>query len=35
MRDKLRQNAIIRCIEIIGEAVKNLSGDFTAKHPDI
>jgi len=35
MKSKLRQNAIIRCIEIIGEAVKNLSKGFTAKYPNI
>lgn len=35
IKNKLRQNAIIRGIEIIGEAVKNLSSDFTAKYPNI
>jgi uncharacterized protein with HEPN domain len=31
--DKLKQSAIIRQIEIIGEAVKNLPIDFTVKYP--
>lgn len=29
------QDAVIRRIEIIGEAVKNISADFKKKHPDI
>ena len=29
------QDAIIRRLEIIGEAVKNLSALFRAKHPDV
>jgi uncharacterized protein with HEPN domain len=29
------QDAIIRRLEIIGKAVKNLSGPFKAKHPEI
>jgi len=33
--DELRQYAIIRAIEIIGEAVKNLPGSFTKKHSQI
>ena len=33
--DKLRQNAIIRQIEIVGEAVKNLPKDFVAEHPAV
>jgi len=33
--DRLRQSAIIREIEIIGEAVKNLPEEFTAKYPFI
>jgi len=32
-KDRLRQSAIIREIEIIGEAVKNLPIDFTVKYP--
>lgn len=33
MKDSLRQSAIIRQIEIIGEAVKNLPIDFINKYP--
>lgn len=33
--DILRQSAIIRQLEIIGEAVKNLPIDFTVKYPEI
>lgn len=29
------QDALIRRVEIIGEAVKNLPGDFKEKHPSI
>ena len=32
---KMRQDAVIRKIEIIGEAVKNLSYHFRKKHPKI
>src|SRR3989344_3515438 len=32
-KNKLKQSAIIRQIEIIGEAVKNLPIDFTSKYP--
>ena len=34
-KDKLRQSAIIRQIEIIGEAAKNVPTDFSSKHPEI
>lgn len=34
-KDKLRQKAIIRSIEIIGEAVKNLPELFRKKYPKI
>ncbi|MBI4155411.1 DUF86 domain-containing protein [Candidatus Woesearchaeota archaeon] len=34
-KDKLIQSAIIRQIEVIGEAVKNVPVDFTNKHPNI
>jgi uncharacterized protein with HEPN domain len=34
-KNKLKQNAIIRSIEVIGEAVKNLPGNFKKKHPKI
>lgn len=33
--DKLRQNAIIRSLEIIGEAAKNIPDSFREKHPNI
>ena len=35
IKNKLRQNAIVRELEIIGEAVKNLSSIFTDKHPTV
>src|SRR5262245_5104315 len=34
-RDDLRQYAVVRCIEIIGEATRRLSQEFRANHPDI
>lgn len=34
-KDELRQSAVMREIEIIGEAVKNLPIDFTVKYPHI
>ena len=34
-KDKLRQSAIIRQLEIIGEAVKNIPNSFREKHPNI
>ncbi len=33
--NKLKQNAIIRSLEIIGEAVKSIPDSFREKHPDI
>ena len=33
--NKLRQNAIIRSLEIIGEAVKNIPDSFKEKYPEI
>ena len=33
--DDVKQRAIIRSIEVIGEAAHNLSKDFTDSHPDI
>ncbi|MEK6836255.1 MAG: HepT-like ribonuclease domain-containing protein [Nanoarchaeota archaeon] len=33
--DKLKQSAIIRQIEIIGEAIKNLPETFTEKYPQV
>ena len=34
-KDRLLQDAVIRRLEIIGEAVKNLPGSFKAKYPEI
>ena len=34
-KDKLRQNAVIRQLEIIGEAVKNVPLQFRDKYPNI
>jgi uncharacterized protein with HEPN domain len=34
-RDLMRQDAIIRRIEIIGEATRRLSPEFRANHPEI
>ncbi len=34
-KDKLRQNAVVREIEIIGEAVKNISDSLKNKYPNI
>jgi len=31
----MRKDAIVRELEIIGEAVKNLSPGFTSKYPDV
>ena len=33
--NRLVQDAVVRRIEIIGEAIKNLNEDFKIKHPDI
>ncbi len=33
--NKLVHNAVIRQIEVIGEAVKNIPHSFTEKHPEI
>src|SRR3989344_3504096 len=33
--NKLRQNAIVRCLEIIGEAAKNIPDSFRDKYLDI
>lgn len=35
MKESKIQDAIVRRIEIIGEAAKNLSTEFTEKHSDI
>src|SRR2546421_11312668 len=34
-REPMRQDAVIRNIEIIGEAVKNLSAPLRVSHPDV
>ncbi len=33
--NKLKQNAIIRSLEVIGEATKNIPDSFRGKYPDI
>ncbi len=33
IKDKLKQNAIIRSLEVIGEAAKNISDSFRNKYP--
>ena len=35
MTDRMRQDAVIRKLEIIGEAVKNVSGDTKQTRPEI
>ena len=35
LKDKLRQNAIIRQLEIIGEAAKNIPPAFREKYPEV
>jgi len=35
LKDIKTQDAVLRNIEIIGEAVKNLSNRFKAEHPEI
>lgn len=35
LKNKEKQNAVIRSLEIIGEAVKNLPRNITAKYPNI
>ncbi len=35
IEDKLRQNAIIRQVEIIGEAIKNLPDSLKKKYTDV
>ncbi len=34
-KDKLRQYAIVRAIEIIGEAIKNLPSSFKKRYPQV
>jgi uncharacterized protein with HEPN domain len=34
-KNKLKQNAIIRSLEVIGEAVKNIPDSFREKYPNI
>jgi uncharacterized protein with HEPN domain len=34
-RNRLLQHAVVRLIEIIGEAARNVSTDFKAAHPEI
>lgn len=35
LKDELRKSAILRELEVIGEATKNLSSGLTSKYPDI
>jgi uncharacterized protein with HEPN domain len=35
MSDRMRQDAVIRKLEIVGEAVKHLSEETTKRRPDI
>lgn len=35
LKNKEKQSAVIRQIEIIGEAVKNLPSEFKDKHPNV
>ncbi len=35
LKRKEKQNAVIRSIEIIGEAVKNIPLEFRKKHPEV
>lgn len=35
LNDELLQDAVIRNLEIIGEATKQINQEFRAKHPDI
>lgn len=34
-RDQMRQDAVVRRIEIIGEATRRISMEFRAQHPEI
>jgi uncharacterized protein with HEPN domain len=33
--DRMRQDATLRKLEVIGQAVKNLSGDTKSREPDV
>jgi len=35
LHNTMVQDAVIRNLEVIGEAVRNLSGDFKKEHPEI
>ena len=35
LKSRLHQNAVIRSLEVIGEAASKVSQDFRAAHPDI
>lgn len=35
LKDKLKQNAIIRSLEVIGEAIKNIPESFRDSYPNI
>ena len=33
--NKLKENALVRCLEVIGEAVKNIPDSFREKYPEV
>ena len=35
MADKIYQNAVIRSLEVIGEAAKQVSTEFRSEHPEL
>ncbi len=35
LKDSLTQDAVIRRIQVIGEAVKNIPREFTQQHPEV
>jgi len=35
LSDRKSHSAVIRCLEVIGEATKRLSNDFQKQHPEI
>ena len=34
-KNKLKENALVRCLEVIGEAVKNIPDSFREKYPGV
>ncbi|MBK8030148.1 MAG: DUF86 domain-containing protein [Chloroflexi bacterium] len=35
LQNRLRQDAVIRCIQVIGEAARRVSNDMRIDHPEI